>query len=471
MKRILILALVASFVLSAGLVSAKEMSFVGQFEHALQWNDNTNFLDSEGDNASEDDFLAQQRVRMYFQYVDSETLRGVVGFEIDTVWGSPNATATKGTGGGAVSGLGGDATNVEVKHAYTDFSAGGIAFRVGLQGLSWPSAVAGSPIFANDLAGIVGTYKFNDNFALTGGWVRLWDRQTADAAFSSANDEVDAFTLIAPITMDGWSLTPYLIYAQMGENASAAGTNPVSSLQAVNGTALYDSLDIWWAGAAFSVTMFDPFVFGADLIYGTVDGSNNSANDMEGWFFSAILTYKMDMFTPSIAVLYGTGEDDDPTDGSEVMPTLAMGGATNGGFALTHFGFDGAAWTETGGLLGGRTDYAGVALILDNISFIENLTHKLTIAYLAGTSDADLVKKYHTAANPLAQAPVLTDEDSAWEINFDSTYQMYENLTLAGRFGYINVDLDDEVWNAALGTAKDKIEDAYNFALVLRYNF
>ncbi len=466
MKRILILALVASFVLSAGLASAKEMSFTGQFEHTLEWTDNVNLLDMEGDNVSEDDFVALQRVRMYFQYVDSEVLRGVVGFEIDTVWGSPANFTGKHTGGGAIAT---DGETVEVKHAYTDFNVGGVAFRVGLQGLAWPSAVAGSPIFNNDVAGIVASYKFNDTFALTGGWARLYDRQTSDTVSSigSMNDEIDAFTLIAPITMDGWSLTPYVIYALHGNNATAGGTAALSSLQAVNATALGDNADIWWAGAAFSLTMFDPFVFGADLIYGTVDGSNDSANDMEGWFLSAILTYKMDGVTPSLAVMYGTGEDDDPTDGSEVMPTLANGGATNGGFSLTHFGFDGAAWTESGGILGGRTDYFAVALILDNISFVENLTHKLTIAYGQGTSDSDLVKKYTN----LVQSPILTDEDSFWEVDFDSTYQIYENLSLSGKFGYVNVDLDEDVWAANLGTAKDKIEDAYKFTVILRYNF
>ncbi|MCK9241463.1 outer membrane homotrimeric porin, partial [Desulfocurvus sp.] len=307
MKRILTLALVACFVLSAGLVSAKEMQFTGQFEHALEWTDNVGLQDFAKTNNSEDDFYATQRIRMYFQYVDSEVLRGVVGFEIDTNWGAPAATGTKGTGGGA---LGTDGTTVEVKHAYTDFNVGGVAFRVGLQGLAWPSAVAGSPIYDNDVAGIVASYQFNDNFGLTAGWARLWDNNIGGDGANGLDDEVDAFTVIAPITMDGWSLTPYVIYAKHGKDAAGAGTTAaLSSLRASNASALTDDLDIWWGGGAFELSMFDPFVFGADLIYGSVDGDKANQNDMAGWFFAAIATYKMDMVTPSLALMYGTGED------------------------------------------------------------------------------------------------------------------------------------------------------------------
>lgn len=454
MKRILTLALVACFVLSAGLVSAKEMQFTGQFEHTLEWTDNVDLLDSKSPagSDSEDDFNALQRVRMYFQYVDSEVLRAVVGFEMDNVWGNP-----------AKANFGIDNKDVEIKHAYTDFNVGGVAFRVGLQGLTWPSAVAGNPIFDNDVAGIVGSYAFNDNFALTAGWARLVDANPYDdGTLSGKNDEVDAFTVIAPITMDGWSLSPYVIYAKYGRDVPVGS---VSSLSASNATAYTDDLDIWFAGGAFSLTMFDPFVFGADLIYGSLDGDKANQNDMAGWFFAAIATYKMDMVTPSLAFMYGTGEDDDWTDGSEVMPTLAAGGATNGGFGLTHFGFDGNAWTESGGILGGRTDYWALALIVDDITFVENLTHKLTIAYGGGTSDSDLIKKFG-AAN-LVNGPILTDEDSFWEVNFDSTYQIYENLSLAGKFGYVSVDRDNDVW----GNALSDLEDAYKFTVILRYNF
>ena len=461
MKRILTLALVACFVLSAGLVSAKEMQFTGQFEHALEWTDNLGLQESDRSGNSEDDFHALQRVRMYFQYVDSEVLRAVVGFEIDSVWGQP-----------ANANFGSDDIAVEVKHAYTDFNVGGVAFRVGLQGLSWPSAVAGNPIFDNDVAGIVASYQFNDNFGLTAGWARLVDALADDArpfkSNNGLNDEVDAFTVIAPITMDGWSLSPYVIYAKYGKDVGL-----LTSLQASNASATTDDMDIWWAGGAFELTMFDPFVFGADLIYGSVDGDKANQNDVAGWFFAAIATYKMDMVTPSLALMYGTGDDDDPTDGSEVLPTLANTGVGSGGFGLTHLGFDGAAWTESGGILGGRTDYAALALIVDDISFVENLTHKLTIAYGKGTTDSDLIKKYGlggapggpTAGNP--SRPILTDEDSFWEVNFDSTYQIYENLSLAGKFGYVNADRDEDVW----GNAASDLDAAYKFTVILRYNF
>lgn len=467
MKRVLLLALVACFMLG-GVATAKEVQMQGQFEHSLQWTDNTNFLETEDDSTSEDDFEAAQRVRMYFQYIDSENLRGVVGFELDTVWGSTTGRAAH-YGGGAV---GTDGGTVEIKHAYTDFSVADVNVRVGLQGLGWPSAVAGNPVMSGDVAGIVASYQFNEMFGLTAGWARLWNNRSdftgainADSGDDGENDEIDAFTLIAPVTMDGMSLTPYVIYAAHGRNASGAtGLAGMADLRGSNATAVNDDMDIWWAGAAFELTMFDPFVFGADVVYGSVDGSNASENDREGWFLAAKGEYKMDMFTPGLAVMWGSGEDDDPSDGSEVMPTLAGGSGNRSGLALTHFGMNGAAATETGDvLLNGRTDFWAVALYADNISYVENLTHRVVLMYGGGTSDSDLIKTWGTNLN---NAPTITDEDTFFEVNVDSTYQIYENLALSGKLGYINVDLDEDVWANA-----DKTEDALKFILTLNYNF
>jgi hypothetical protein len=52
-------------------------------------------------------------------------------------------------------------------------------------------------------------------------------------------------------------------------------------------------------------------------------------------------------------------------------------------------------------------------------------------------------------------------------VNFDSTYQIYENLSLAGKFGYVNVDRDEDVW----GNAASDLDNAYKFTVILRYNF
>ena len=42
----------------------------------------------------------------------------------------------------------------------------------------------------------------------------------------------------------------------------------------------------------------------------------------------------------------------------------------------------------------------------------------------------------------------MTDKDSAWEIDFDHTYQIYENLSAYLELGYIRLDMDEDVWGS-----------------------
>jgi hypothetical protein len=309
---------------------------------------------------------------------------------------------------------------------------------------------------------------------MTLAWHRLLDKTlNADAGGTNDNDEVDAFFLSVPVTMDGFSVNPYVLYAHHGANATAdpgAAINP--GLAPGNATALGDDMDIWWGGVNFTMDMFDPFMVMADLIYGTVDGDSNSSNDREGWFFDLAVDYKMDTFTPGMFFVYGSGDDDDPDNGSERFPSLGTGiaGGTTAGFGPTSFGTDGskASWVGTDKVLMG-IDYAFWALgaKVKDLSFIENMTHTLVVMYGGGTNDPDFAKKGYATG--------LTEKDHFWEVNVDSAYSMYENLTAYLEIGYINVNLDEEPWENSNARAAwvnpDDTDDAWRCAFTLQYNF
>jgi len=479
MKRFLALALLAAFVLGAGVANAATtLKTSGEMQFAYTWHDNTNFFDMDADNTSEDDFRAAQRTRVFFDWAASESLRAVVGLEMGTSdWGV--------SGGGAD--LDSDDVVVEVKHAYMDFTWPNTAlnFRMGVQSVELPYAVAGSPVFGADVAGILASYKFNDTVSATFGWLRPQDADagadTGGRAADGVNDELDVLALIVPIKGDGFTFTPWLAYAIVGQNASLdANANVVRAYQGLisNATgAQNDNMDAWWVGGAFTTTMFAPFTIKADLVYGFTDGVNGSeeggVGERSGWFFDAAVDYKMDMVTPGLFFVYSTGEDDDNSD-SERLPVLYNAA----GYRPTSFGFGGGA-----GLLG---DWDGIlantptSLMviggqLANFSFVDKLTHTLRVAYAQGTSDEDYVKKGYAASNYNAyHGLALTTKDSFWEVNFDSKYSIYENLTGYVEIGYINLDLDD-MWKShttPLGTLDtDKIEDAWKLAFCLKYSF
>ncbi|MDY7000507.1 MAG: outer membrane homotrimeric porin [Thermodesulfobacteriota bacterium] len=461
MKRFLVLALALAFTLTAtGLVQAGEVNMQGEFEQAFQWTDNEDFFDYDHDNTSEDDFNALQRIRVYFEYVANENLKGVFGIESINNWGDDTAAT-----GGA---LGSNPTSLTLQHGYIDFNLPGTAINIrsGLQDFAMPAAMAGTPILDDDdcVAGIFANYQVSDQVGMTLGWARLNDRTlNNDPAGTNDNDEVDAFTAIVPVTLDGFSLTPYMLYAHHGANATAApGTAFVGGLQSPNGTALGDDLDIWWGGVAFTMNMFDPIMITADLMYGAVDGDTNSSNDREGWFFDLGVDYVMDMFTPGVFFFWSSGDDDDPGDGSERMPSLG------GSFAPSSFAFDGAVGQNDGAILSADgIGLWGLGLALKDFSFMENLTHTARVLYCQGTNDPDLAKKGYATG--------LTDKDHFWEVNLDSTYALYENLSACLELGYVNLDLDEEPWKnsntGVWGGDPDDTDDAWKCSFALIYEF
>ncbi|MFV0421464.1 outer membrane homotrimeric porin [Oleidesulfovibrio sp.] len=437
MKRIATLLLAAAFVFgSIAGASAAEFKTTGQFDFAFEWTDNTNFKETDDDDDSEDDFSAQQRVRIQTVITASENVSGTLFFEIGNIaWGQGDSV-----GRGAGGALGTDGVNIETRRAYIDFTVPStdLQIRMGLQGLALPSAVGGNPVFDDDVAAIVASYAFNDMFGLTGFWARPADTNSGDfdaATNRNLKDEFDMTGLILGVNGDGYSLDPYFVYAWQG--ADQAG--------------FADDATTWWAGAAFEMTMFDPIVFAIDAIYGDRDAGDDEGNDATGWFLAGKLNYKMDMFTPGIWAWYGTGDDDDANDGSEQLPVVSPAG-----FAPTTFGFDGAAGLLTGMRLSNTgAGTWGVALVAEDIKFIEDVTHVVRVAYVKGTNDENSGVDFGN----------LTEEDNAWEVNFDTNYKIYENLTAAVELGWIKLDLDEDVWGS------DDTDDAWKAGVNLTYSF
>ncbi|MFK4764534.1 outer membrane homotrimeric porin [Desulfobaculum sp. SPO524] len=462
MKRILTLALVAAFVMGlAGFASAKEVQMKAQFVHHLTWTDNTDFNDEN----NEDDFLAKQRVRVYFDYVASDSLNAVLGFEMNTEWGDADNGGDLGT----------DGDTVRVKHAYTNFVVPGtsVSARVGLQPVAWKGAY-GSPIFDDDAAGIMVSTPITDQVGLTLGWVRALDDGVKGVEDGQTQDDIDLFTAILPVQGEGFGVTPYLIYGNFGSDLYDASNDFFNTDKDAYDKNFYargllnaagakgnveDDSSIWWGGANFEVSMFAPFTVKGDIIYGAVN-ADDEENDRSGWFMDLGAEYKADFGTLGIIGVYGTGDDEDAdTDGSNTMPTL-----NDSGFAPTHFGFSGAVSGGTDSVLaaGDRYDLWAIGAYLADFSFVENMSHKVIVMYGQGTTDGELIKK----ASVNNDRYFITDEDSFVEVNFDTTYQIYENLAAIVELGYINLDKDEDVWKT-----DDQDDDALKAAFYLKYDF
>lgn len=421
MKRFALVALLAAMFFGvASSVSAGELKARAAMDVYAQFSQN--LVDLNSDNSDDDNNVLAQRARMYFDYISNENLKMVVGLEMDQDWGV----------GAAQGGFASDRTaQIELKHAYLDFTLPDTTVNVkaGLLPVALPG-VFGSPIFDEDAHALVVSSPINDMFAVSVGYMRLldWqrDHQNNLNGSSTSGDDFDAAFIAAPITLDGFSITPYFAYAILGSQY----------VEILNGVVDQEDSPHYWAGANAALTMFDPFTVEADLIYGA-SSNDNEAVESKGWFGAIAASYKMDMVTPKVFFTYGSGNDEDPADGGERMPTVreGFGFSPNTGARAFNTSYD--SWIEGNGaaIAFDGTQMWSVGLQLLDISFIEKLTHEFTIAYMKGTSEFDLTGN--------AQNPNFSDEDSAWEMHFVTKYQIFEELAALAEFGYLKADLED----------------------------
>jgi hypothetical protein len=446
MKRIALAILAIAFVIGSVAPSfAVELQARGSWRAAGSWYD-IEAQDS-GTKTQTDTFRAAERARIWFDFIANENLKAVLGLEIgDVVWGQ-----------GPAGDLGTDGVAIEVKHAYFDFNIPNteINIKAGLQGIYIPGNL-GSPILDDDAAAIMVSTPINDMVSVAAGWIRSYDlddgtHEAADPTTGvpyTEKDEVDTLALLVPVNADGFSVTPYFLYTLIGQNT--IDNLVITDQVGVNGSPWTDDATMWHAGFSGQLDMFDPIVVLMDAAYGSL-ALETAGNDIDvkGWFFDLAVDYKMDMMTPELFFYYTSGAGDDKDEVS-VFPAI------NADLTFSSFLMDGSA-------LGEREQYnsdpAGLpmwalGLKLKDINFIEDLSHTFTIYYAQGTSDKD-----GWYGNTFAE------DDSLIEVNFDTKYQIYDELAAYLELGYINIDWDDTKIHAT------DAEDLYKAALGIRYDF
>jgi len=94
----------------------------------------------------------------------------------------------------------------------------------------------------------------------------------------------------------------------------------------------------------------------------------------------------------------------------------------------------------------------GLALQLNDISFVQDLTHQIIVAYMAGTNSPRSMRDTRTfdvAWSPYYNNPsniLLTTSDHAWEIDFNTKYQIYENLAAFCEMGMFDIQRKAGPW-------------------------
>jgi len=172
------------------------------------------------------------------------------------------------------------------------------------------------------------------------------------------------------------------------------------------------------------------------------------------------------MMTPEAFFVYSSGEDG--TRGkSERMPVLA---AQNWGV--------GSFWMQGGSSTINRNNsslnslgFWAAGLSLKDIKLVDKLSHTFNVIYFKGTNDKDIVLNGGLSA-ATNYGRMLTDKDSLVEVDLNTKYMIYNELSLGLELGYIFTDFDKNVWAGAASGSTDVLDqNAYKAAFMLNYSF
>lgn len=518
MKRLIMVAALAATMLLGAVFSAHavEIEVTGSFDFNFGFYANPFLMSSgqmqsprstrngsghfwdETSQGTNETFEALQRVRTQINFITSENLQGVLFFDIgETNWGNGSGSMTGnisrvGSGGGG--GIGTDGINIKTRRAYIDFNVPNteLMFRVGLQGLDLPAAVAGSPILGSsgtDMAAMLAVYKINDMISVAGVWARPWNGNTpidtASGTRYHQNDEFDLFGLLVPVTVTGvGSFTPYALVGRLGMDAvnqtafnfpglytNALGTTTWANRNLINRK---DYMTPYWVGGAIAFDMLDPLTFGLDVTYGGVSGAD-ATMDRGGWYVAGKVAYKTPWVTPTIVGWWTSGDDSNIYNGSERMPSI------DANFNATTYGYAGGDALGRGNFVLSNCNQAdasaagtwGIALQLNDISFIENLTHQIIVAYVAGTNSTRSMRDGRTGLvpwSPYYSNPsniILTTADYLWEVDFNTKYMIYENLAIFCETGVIDMTRSKSAWRTPENRSNDP---SFNNNVMKLYN-
>ncbi len=266
-------------------------------------------------------------------------------------------------------------------------------------------------------------------------------------------DTTDALMLNAEFAYDGFKVAPWAVYAHKQHGADS-GIAQYLNIDGVNADA-----DLYIIGASAELNMFDPFVFAVDALYNNIKYHNMAPlaeDSYDAFYVAAKASYKLSNGVASLGGWYSTGNDWENNDNGFVV--------LDGGFSASSVLFDGniVGSDPYTNVLGSDSPFGtwGVIAEYAGFSFLENLSHTARVLYIEGTNENAPGK---LLAHDIADG--LTEDDSAVEIDFDTTYQIYKNLSATLQLGYVFIDQSN------LAAGQEEQDDIFRSALTFVYKF
>ena len=450
---------------SAGAMTFKagdlgEMQINGAIKASFGATQYLDFVDnnSKGDDA---DFDATRELSFKAQWILNKNLKGVVSFQI-------GEGSTGGYFGSTDAVVGGEEDGdliLELDNLYMDFTTdAGMNFKIGSQGFNMAEIAYGSNLFYEVPAGVTFSAPLGIS-TLQAGWFRMADLM--DDSKNNTEDQADFLYAKLPVSMDAFSFTPWVAYANIQEDVIANAPSYwtyayfdypgllTGANSAITDPTATDDVSAYYLGLSFTYAV-DALSVWASATYGDMDWETAAVDaSIAGYFTDLVINYKMDRFTPEFFAFYGNGPDADDED-FDMMPVL-IGGPT---YTSSYFGgsrfndnmFDSYDSTYA-------TSMWGVGFKLKDIKTGSRLTHEFQIMYAEGTAE-----------DTIFQSPndiLMNEDESLVEINFNSEYQIMDHLLFATELGYMTFEEDGDYDEAVGGS----VEDFWKVACAIELSF
>ena len=391
-------------------------------------------------------------MRLGMTFTANENLSGYLQFQIAS---DPESTGGYDWG----SDTSGNSGKVGMRQMYVDWMIPQtvVKVRMGRQLIGLPEDAFGKNAIMhpgwNGRDGLVVTAPATDWLDLTAFWVRgaYDDLKTGNDTVRSQKS--DYFAAMAGFKFDGFAFTPYVMYGALDKGATVGASSDASGTLAADGNA-------YWFGTNFVMSYFDPFTLKVSGAYGMANYEGADApSDRDGWYIQAKASYKTAYGTPILGAWYGSGDDSDakyarqgwiPTNVGRFHPTFAYCGGEYGLYDNNTRHAIAGTW--------------GVQAGIEDVSFIEDLTHKFTVTLWKGTNSDAKSSNYEAIE-------YMTTSDAAVEFNLANTYKIYKNLTAVLELAYIINDFDYNDHAGKYASKSDMDKDSWSTALTFEYKF
>ncbi len=440
MKRIISLALSLS-VCAACLMPAKaeavNITANGVFTARGNYFANDNFTES-----SYDPYNIGSNLMLGFNLAVSPNLYGVFLLRnLDATWGATNGTEIRSNGWQGDSTFGMFLGYVQYNSDFAKLAVGQL------------NTEKGSYTFGNALnntlpmAGVQVGFELNSNANLDLAFYRP-STTTVSNFIVAEGGAINLLEASLPLNFDDFKIRPYASYMHIGENNKIPMGSPMMDIAAgVFGSSYYTNpagtkaltgkTDAYVAGFSAMVNPMDYLTLSFDAQY----GASKTYNDLDyanraGFIIGANATYNLTFANLGLIAWYGSGDDDDATNGSEravVFATTApnMVAKLAGPFAgdllfdsdITIMDPSASGVTQLPGTM-------GATLAVSNMTFTDKLYHSAWVNYTAGTSSSAI----SNATSGLYT--IMTTEDSVMQFGLANWYIVNPNLNFAFEVAY-----------------------------------